>query len=275
MHGLGDNLYQRPFVRELARRREVYLSTPWPQLYADLPIEFSKPESPYRSQARNEASQPASVWSNAVGAPLKIWYGRDELKERSIVQSMAIQFGTGVGTMDLPPLPASPIEGEYVVVRPVTVRKEWANVARNPLPEYIHEATQAIRNRRIKVVSLADLKGGDEWLIGGPALADVRYERGELGVLEMLALVKGAKLVIGGVGWIVPAAMAGGFQALIIGGGQALHNSPQTVLGNPADYPNIRWLLPNPYCRCNRKKHTCRKVIPNFGKQLTRALANI
>lgn len=276
MHGLGDNLYQRPFVRALALGRPVYLSTPWPQLYADLPVEFTKPESPYRTQSRNEASQPSSIWTSAPesSAPLRIWYGPEELQRGSIVQTMTAQCGVS-GAMDLPPLPASPVSGKYVVVRPVTIRKEWANHARNPLPEYVAAAAEAVRIRGIKVVSLADLKDGEEWLIGKPIPADIRFEHGELDVLEMLALVKNAHLVIGGVGWIVPAAMAGGFHALIIAGGQGNHNSPQAVLGDPRKYPNIRWLLPYPFCRCSKKKHKCRKIIPRFSQQLTEALSVI
>ena len=37
MHGLGDNIYQRGYVKALAERAGiVWLWTPWPQLYADL-----------------------------------------------------------------------------------------------------------------------------------------------------------------------------------------------------------------------------------------------
>ena len=56
MHGLGDNIYQRAHVRQaVANGSEIYLTTPWPQLYADLPgVRCVRPNSHLRTQAKNE-----------------------------------------------------------------------------------------------------------------------------------------------------------------------------------------------------------------------------
>ncbi|MBS0244527.1 MAG: hypothetical protein JSS20_20335, partial [Proteobacteria bacterium] len=55
MNGLGDNLHQRPFVRAAAAREPVYLSTPWPQLVADLPnVKPVRSGTTLRTQQKNE-----------------------------------------------------------------------------------------------------------------------------------------------------------------------------------------------------------------------------
>src|SRR5262245_9263081 len=40
MWGLGDNCYARPFVRAAAEKYDVWLETPWPELYEDIELRF-------------------------------------------------------------------------------------------------------------------------------------------------------------------------------------------------------------------------------------------
>mgnify|MGYP001297455383 FL=1 len=43
LHGLGDNLMQRPFVRAMAKRVPLlFVQTPWPELYADLDAQWDR-----------------------------------------------------------------------------------------------------------------------------------------------------------------------------------------------------------------------------------------
>src|ERR1035437_879363 len=56
MLGLGDNILQRPFVRAAAAQYDdVYLETPWPELYCDLPVHLCKRPTSLRSQVKNAA----------------------------------------------------------------------------------------------------------------------------------------------------------------------------------------------------------------------------
>ena len=54
MQGLGDNVYQRAFIKSLVKSKEVLLETPWPEIYEDLPnIKFIKPQTKLRTQKKS------------------------------------------------------------------------------------------------------------------------------------------------------------------------------------------------------------------------------
>src|SRR5215468_4237098 len=63
MWGLGDNIYSRPFVRVLAREHDIWLDTPWPELYADLNIKFVRGTRRLRTQQKNILRQTPDRWS--------------------------------------------------------------------------------------------------------------------------------------------------------------------------------------------------------------------
>ena len=63
MYGLGDNCYSRPFVRAATARYQVWLDTPWPELYQDLDLRFVRGTRKLRTQLANMARQPADRWS--------------------------------------------------------------------------------------------------------------------------------------------------------------------------------------------------------------------
>ncbi|MGV2896737.1 hypothetical protein ACNPPY_13175, partial [Achromobacter sp. AGC78] len=64
MKGLGDNIYKRAFVKKL--QGPVYLETPWPELYEDLPdVKFVRSETPLRTQSKNMARQDEARWVKA------------------------------------------------------------------------------------------------------------------------------------------------------------------------------------------------------------------
>ena len=64
--GLGDNCYQRPFVRAATREYELHLETPWPELYADLDIKFVCGKRKLRTQQKNMARQPPERWMRSA-----------------------------------------------------------------------------------------------------------------------------------------------------------------------------------------------------------------
>lgn len=260
MKGLGDNIYQRAFVKQLPK--PVYLDTPWPELYRDIPgVHCVKPSTPLRTQSKNIARQ--TTWATApAGLPARhIRYGAE-----GIVPGMTAAFGVAPGEFDLPPLPRSPEQGQpYVVVRPVTVRSEWRADTRNPLTEYVNMAAGCAINRGYIVVSVADLQEGQEWPVGDTPISDVQYHKGELNVDQLLALVQGAAAVIGGIGWLVPAALAARVPAWIVCGGQGGFNSPEHIC--PPD-STITFAVPDRFCLCRLKVHNCDKRISDYESKL-------
>jgi hypothetical protein len=170
--------------------------------------------------------------------------------------------------MDLPDFGPSPIAGAYVVVRPVTVRAEWRADTRNPLPDYIAKAAAELQRRGYQVISVADLEEGAEWALDPLPPADVQYHRGELPVEQLLALVQGAAAVIGGIGWLLPAAIAAKVPAWIVCGGQGGYNAPELITSPGMDLSRIEFVVPDRFCRCIQKQHSCDKRISNYDQRL-------
>lgn len=271
MYGLGDNLYQRAVIREMGA---VDLITPWPQLYVDLPVRCIRPRTDLRTQAKNAARPDlAPMWSpSPAGERVKrIGYGADG----SILASFCRSAGIAPAHLDMggPPTPPVGIE-PYVVVRPATVRREWRADARNPDPKYLAEAAAAVREAGYTVISVADLSPGAEWALDPLPPADIVYHSGELTVEYLLALVAGAAGVIGGVGWLLPAALAYRVPMLLVYGGWGKSNGPQRIFDPRVDRSMITEAKPDNFCMCDDRAHSCNKNIGGFhvalGKFVTR-----
>jgi hypothetical protein len=259
MRGLGDNLYQRAFIKALPK--PVYLDTPWPEIYAGIDgVHFLRPQTTLRTQAKNIARHADWVMPPTRQPTRQIRYGAE-----GIINGMTASFGVAPGAFDLPPLPPSPEQGKYVVVRPATVRGEWRADTRNPDPSYIGLAALKAAELGYKVISVADLQEGQEWMVGFPPIADVEYHKGELPVEQLLSLVANASAVIGGIGWLVPAALAAKVPAWIICGGQGGFNSPKQIC---PDGSTITFAVPDNFCRCKLKTHNCDKRISNYDAKL-------
>lgn len=261
MRGLGDSLYSRAFIKNLPG--QLYIDTPWPEIYQDIPgVHFIRPQTTLRTQAKNIARHTNWILPPGRQPTRQIRYGGE-----GIIPGMTACFGVAPAEFDLPPLPPSPVEGRYVVVRPVTVRQEWRADTRNPLVEYINKAAHMAADLGYEVVSVADLQDGAEWMLPNHDYwADHIFHKGELPVEQLLALVKGASAVIGGIGWLVPAALCAKVPAWIVCGGQGGYNAPEMI--TPKGQTNITFAVPDNFCRCRLKQHTCNKEIKNYDAKL-------
>lgn len=269
MWGMGDCIYSRPFVRAAAALYQVHLETPWPELYADLDIKFIRGSRKLRTQQKNMARQSADLWTRRQVVPMReimVGYGAD-LTNASIVNAMerrwsALKVGFDPALFNLPDMGPSPVnlDRPIAVVRPVTVRTEWRNEARNPRPEYI-AALAAELMATHTVVAVADLAPGEEWAVGEPPPAHRYFVHGELAVRELLALVRDADIVIGGVGWIVPAGLALKVRTFVVLGGHGGHNAPEKITDPRLDLSRIGFAIPETFCRCTNMLHNCDKRI--------------
>jgi hypothetical protein len=260
MRGLGDSIYSRAFIKALPG--ELYVDTPWPEILKDLPnVHFLRPQTTLRTQAKNIARHADWVMPPTRQPTRQIRYGAE-----GIIPGMTACFGVAPGAFDLPPLPPSLETGKYVVVRPATVRSEWRADTRNPDPWYIALAALEAVKRGYKVICVADLVDGVEWLAGDhPPPADVYYLKGELPVEQLLSLVANASAVIGGIGWLVPAALAAKVPAWIICGGQGGFNSPELICPSGS---TITFAVPDNFCLCRAKQHNCDKRISDYDSKL-------
>jgi len=276
MWGLGDNIYQRPFIQMLSERTTVYLETPWPELYADLPnVRFVLGKRNLRTQLKNIARQDASRWSRVPrGVPtiaLKVHYN---LQHHSIIQEMANCFRIGDRVeLSLPPQERWTVTFKPIaIIRPVTVRREWHNSARNPEPNYVNYCAEQLRQTH-HVIVLADLEDGQEELVGNLPPHDTAWINGQVKADRLFALVQAADVLVGGVGWIVPAAVAARKRAFVVLGGQGGHNAPEKILA-PWWKHRITFAEPDNFCRCINMRHSCQKTISNLAAHFTRFIGH-
>lgn len=270
MFGLGDNIMQRPFIRAAAAREEhLYLQTPWPELYADLPNVYPvRSTTRLRTQAKNEQRYRGRWYIRPSGGrEVRMSYGATCLDGRaSIMESLerCLPLDGQPFVWDLPDL-GPPFEIDtggrpLAIVRPVTERAEWHNASRSPRPEYVNAAAERLSSSHY-VIALADLQPQQEWLVGSMPVCDVAYLRGELTAMDVLQLVAQADVVIGGVGWLVPAALALRTRAFIYLGGNGAHNAPEVIVDPRADASRLGFATPAKFCRCAEKQHRCDKTI--------------
>ena len=278
MHGLGDNIMQRPFIRASIAREDTYLGTPWPQLYQDLPkVMVVDPRTTLRTQRKNAAR--FGAWHNVPfdTHEITVAYGAPGLLRGSIFDDLDRQIPLNKHPFiyDAPSFGASPVKSDkpIAVIRPPTLRAEWNADSRNCPPEYIDAAAQELSRRGYHVVSVADTDGVYETLVNGvKPFAHEHFIHGELRLEKLLALVEHAAVVVAPVGWPLPVCIAYKTPVLIIAGGRGQHNAPWSVTDPRQDLSRVQWLMPDRYCMCDQPDHPCAKTITNLPRKLARAL---
>lgn len=293
--GLGDNIYLRPAARRLTELGDVWIETPWPEMYADLPrVHFVRPDVADRTyptldlrHARRNLEAQSRDWeeipedamevrpyvrADATNMPDGLLTG---LRFRHAMPREAPLPRTGPWVFDLPDFGPPPVPPPYAVVRPAVLRQEWLAPARNPRPEYLANVAVQLQLRRLPVVSVADLQEGEEWIEPPEPVADIRFHHAELSVPELLSLIANADLVAGPVGFILPAALAARTPLLIIAGGHGRTECEEWLTAPWMDTSRSRWIYPDPFCRCARMDHRCPKDIPDFHTKAHAALEEL
>lgn len=281
--GLGDSIYARPFIRTAAAHRDVYLETPWPELYADVPLHLVRGARPLRTQMRNLARHQAVRWERPPSdiETVSLGYGVIELALGGVAEALEgkLPLRTRRPVWDVPDMGECPFDtggAPLAIVRPVMRRIEWDNDARNPLPQYIDEIAGDLKRRGFAVVVIADIKHGYEWIVGGKLPPhNLALTKGELSIRQLLASIRDAAVVVGPVGWIVPATIALNTHAFIVLGGQGGHNGPNKIIDRRMTAKRIGFALPERFCQCTDMHHRCQKAIPDLGAQWQRWIRSI
>jgi hypothetical protein len=274
--GLGDNIYQRPFVKKLCEHRDVYLDTPWPEIYEDLPIKFVLKPRQLRTQMKNVRRQPAVRWTAWPGAPIETrriqYLGLGE-RHLSIPVAIGQHFAEPVNwqTWDLPRyhcFQSSPISRSLpiAVIKVTTVREEWKSASRNPKPEYVNWIASELMKTHF-VVAVGDLYGDAEKLVGDLPPHHLAWLKGELVVEQLIDLVHCADIIVGGVGWNVPMSIALKTKSFVVLGGRGAHNAPNVITDPAMDLSRIGFATPKQYCRCSSAQHDCNKEISDLPEQ--------
>jgi hypothetical protein len=290
MQGIGDLIYVRPFIQKLAQitNNQVYLDPVIPELFSDINLGLRFVDSglpKYRTQQKSYLSTKTRFETELPEFDRIIdWkYGRSELKQHGIVSHLEHAFGFNPDTSLKFNLPYSHIAEQrallsskkIAIIRPPTVRKEWISTSKNPDPIYINWCTRILKDAGYYTISIADCADGEEWLEGEEPPSDLKLHKGEFGILGTLNLFHQADVVIGGPGFIVPAAISAGANLFVIFGGRGEYDNPRTLFDPRMDLKKIGWALPDNFCRCNQMSHECDKMIStlddkffNFLKQI-------
>ncbi|EMN1548056.1 hypothetical protein R2O78_003093 [Enterobacter kobei] len=264
MLGMGDNIYQRAFVKQLPAGS--YIKTAWPELYEDLSVLPVRSFTTLRTQRKNEyRTQSEFHQPPDMRQTRRIFYGPDHLRRGSIFDAMRQQFGVEPSDLDLPSFGPAEFTSEkpIAVIRPATIRSEWRSDSRNPDPEYLLQASRLLR-KHFCVISVADLQEGEEWSVGELPEADLRLHSGQLNFKSLMRLIEHAAVVVTPVGWALPAAIAYKVPVYVVAGGRGGHNAPEIVTDAAMDLSRVGWAIPDNYCRCEKWDHHCDKRISNF-----------
>lgn len=303
--GLGDCIYIRPFARALAEQSDetVVVMTPWVELFQDIPnLKIAKPAYTLRTQGKNmqriEKGNPDFKWfepsdaEKASATKIKMSYDQADLKTGGIIKTFEKKCGTDFNPayFDIPDFSdkiniaalngkiGADIERDKIAfLRPVTVRKEWTNTARPPDPRYVADAARILMESGYHVVSVADLAENEEWMLAPHPDAHVKLYKGELTMVELLYFIQKSAIAVGGVGFIVPAALAARTPQFIIFGGLGAYNAIHKITDYRMEDVNrlVGYALPVQFCRCTDSRHGCSKFINDLPEQLYRYLSII
>jgi hypothetical protein len=299
-YGFGDNLNQRPVIKDLADKYDtVYLKTPIPEFYWDLGnVKFVYPDdvdagTGHRTPSKHLARVPKSMFvPKPDGIPEQIGMRRhvrvgprfffEEQGRSTEVPAPAESVSVFEGIRRGAGIPKErysfmlPVKREWIaaarkvvaglalkgkklcLVRPPTIRKEWACSSRNPKAEYIQLLIDRYKDEYF-FLSIADIDGKDETLDGRLVGLDAEFHKGELPMTTILGLLKIADMTITGPGMMLQAAVAVRAKAFAVFGG---HAGPDYVLDPGMGLDNLEWVAPSPFCSCFLMDHDCNKEIP-------------
>lgn len=283
MHGIGDNINQRCFIKALAKQgKEIWLRTPLPEIYAGIPnVHFVKTNTPLRTQKKNEQHTAVTFEPEPPGVPRqRIFYGNGHLQAGGIFDAMQQQFGTAPDKMDLPRYPAPNIpvpDGKPIaVIRPTTERTEWHNASRGPLNKYVDEVSRMLALRGFHVISIADNEPGKEWIPDLEPFAHRKLHNGQLSITQMLALVDRADIILTGACVVMHAALAYQKPMICLQGGNGGNNHHVKVTDPRCmDLSRSLFVYPDNYCHCQEMKHSCDKTINGLADKVQPFIDNV
>jgi len=272
--GFGDNFYQRPIIKDLAKSyNKIYLKTSFPEVYWDIPnVEFIYPKGfNLRTQTKHAESLPKETWSDP---PKEVDRVRWDQVGPSSARSIQTKYTELEDAEDFDftfpvknewvaaarkLIATLPLEGkELCIVRQPTDRKEWLVPARNPKNEYYQLLLDRYKNEYY-FLGLADIKQGEEWFAGKLNGMDKEFNKGEIPLTTILGLLKIADMVITYVSFFMIASIAIRAKCFCIFGGVM---APFHVVRDSFDLCNFAYVAPEPFCDCNEPKHKCNKDIP-------------
>lgn len=267
--GLGDQIYMRPFILELSKSADVWLSTAWPEMYWDVDhIHFVACDHGLRTQRENIGFANCT-WEKPPRSAIrqKLFYTRDLVdRDIPIMQSLERQTEQKA-ELSLPIKPSWLAAANQFIehlnpkkplalVHPPTIRLEWAAPSRNPKPEYIEELTTSSKSR-FHWHAISYLSAGAEHPVSDKGAWHSQTIFGELHWTTIAALMTLASVSVSAVGFFLPLAAAIKAKAFFVFGG---HVKPELLISETMRR-FCHYVAPEPFCNCKDRLHACNKTI--------------
>tara|TARA_Y100001938_G_C8082078_1_gene429775 strand:- start:56 stop:1120 length:1065 start_codon:yes stop_codon:yes gene_type:complete len=300
MKGIGDQLFQAPYIKELASRfNRVYWDSDLADLLWDMPPNVRFFYSPTRLRMQREISNeslrsghycdPKEIPRNSTHHHFRylrsgpkgilrstVWdslnfhleqFGYpscDELqfhmKTRQSWENAATQLLHEWG-----------ISGPFAIVKSLTLRHEWYCPARNCKQEYMQHAVNRLASE-MPVIEIGSQDGIREYFEEGPYQNTYRsFTEGELTLPLIAALCKKSAVTVTPSGFLQVLTLMFKCPTVVIYGG---YTYPGTYHSPQLDYSRYFQVGPRNPCRCVSNNHNCNKEIPieDINKALDEAL---
>lgn len=277
--GLGDNIYHIPFVHKLAQQGEVFIYTPFPELFQFPNVYCFKPATNLKLQLKNMEGNglySRSSGHHPNGQRLRFNYGEGFRQKLTIMQSFEKEVpleGDFFFEFDHKPY-CSPNKADEILVRAKhkhkklcvmrlpSVRKEWANHNRNSNMEYFQLCIDYLR-QDYYIVTVGDIGNKEDFDGIEPTGIDEKRDRhhvDHLGIWDVCDLVYKSDLVVSIQCNILPMCQIFRKKSFFIYGGYV----PHAPLNDERFY-QVGYVEPDPFCFCiknGQDGHKCNKDIP-------------
>lgn len=267
--GLGDNIYQYPFIEKLSKQHnEIFIDTPFPELFSTIHnVRFCNRRTSLKTQSKNMDKYSRSFWvTPPYSTPdIHFSYHRGRKMGLSVIQSFSRDAGVTIDDFSIP------IQDKWIddakswipktdrkicVLKLPTIRKEWPNPSRNPPMGYFHKIVDEFR-KDLYFVCLAD-NTGDEYFPEEPPKVDKMYEHGEIPWETILGLIHLSDIVICYPSFFLPASIALRAKCFCVYGGSV---GNKFLVDSIMDLSKYDFIEPDPMCNCFATKHNCNKQI--------------
>lgn len=279
--GFGDNIWHIPFVHKLAQKGDVFIYTPFPELFQFPNVYCMKPITNLKLQLKNmEGNGLYSHGHKPRGKQIRFNYAEGYKNKLTVIQSFEkVVPLNGDFFFEFTPKQSVKIDEilervkasgkKLCVVRLPSVRKEWANPNRNGKMEYFQLCINALKDRYY-FVSIGDIGNKEEFDGIEPQGIDEcrdRHDVNHLGLWDVMDLINRSDLTLSIQCNMIPICQILRKKAFIIYGGYI----PHTPLSDARLY-QVGYVEPEPFCFCIEHGvtgHKCNKDIPE-DKILTR-----
>jgi hypothetical protein len=268
--GFGDNIYHIPFVHQLAKRGEVFMFTPFPELF-QFPNVFCFPrDMSLKTQVENSRNNTLYCKDrHPSGHEIHLCYGQNLKRGRTVMQTFEEAIPLDEWFFEFTPKPsiraqeikdrANAAGKKLCVVRLPSVRQEWFCTSRNGEMEGFQACIDHLKDTHY-IVAVGDIGNREEYDGVCPTGVHEHCDRrgpDYLPLWDMVYLLTLSDLVLSIQCNILPLCQILRKRAFFIYGGYVPH-----ALLNDQRFYQVGYVEPDPFCFCVDNRHSCNKHIP-------------